>query len=185
MAENEPHRIRNKYMLITPNSTTSKWFINRFKFIPSFFRMYGTMFSMAHKLKIFYSIINLIIVNMMDMFFSGKLTTKMFLHYKSMLSNLPTFYSMKNVPITSFCSESMFPPKRNVWVSPPSKLSIVARTHSFCINLIKTLFNFTFGWWKNCVASITKLTTILLSFIFSLERLFTKETFSNHGVIVS
>lgn len=79
--------------------------------------MYLGMFTFTlDKFEVFYSIIKSITVNVVDNFCRFKVSTKVFFHYKSMLSNIPTYigegvFMCPNESISASNMSTTFPPK--------------------------------------------------------------------------
>ena len=74
----------------------------------------------SHNLKVFWRIVKSIFINMMDNLMAFKLSSKNFLHNKSMLKNSSTFYLKHPIALLHNATFSFFSYKDSVWI-PMSK----------------------------------------------------------------
>ena len=114
-------------------------------FFPSSNGVSSAMFSMRHKFEIFKSIVESILVSVVNIFASCQSSSKMLFHHISMLCDLALFSifsnSEKSVSSNSNRTKTTLSTKRNERISPSFHLRIMTVAQSFCSRFIHTLFN--------------------------------------------
>lgn len=82
------------------------------------------VFTLGHYFHIFYSVICFVTVYMMDYFFSGKFSSKIGLHYLSVLKNSFSIYIYSKIPQTQ---SRLIPLSIKITLSPPTLVMGIAK----------------------------------------------------------
>lgn len=114
-------------------------------FIPSIFRIPSIMRTAINQFEIFFSVIRLIPIYMMDVFKSFQFSSKNFLHYQAMLIYIAIFYSDPYITFGRFNSTTL--PMQSFWSFFPGIIQPKTFTRTklgrFCAIAINPKFLFT------------------------------------------
>lgn len=171
----------------TKNTSIKSFSMRPFSwFRPTFIKVDSAMLSSANQLKVFKSVIQPVVIKMVNMFISLKSSSKMLFHNKSMFKNVSLLNLKSSIALSSNCAKSFLSSFRDIRITPTLQLSVVRTTHSFCINYGITVLNRAISCWKNPTFVVTNWITVLLSFVTVLKNFGAMFALNNnHGVNVS